>query len=115
MQNSLGIIAARSGLAKKDTTIPSLELVSSHMASSLLENVTDAFEGLPVTSTIAWRDSKVALHWIRKDCKQFFNSRVKKIRSKEFVMWKYVPGEQTPADIENHGCSATKLQQQEIC
>ena len=113
---SVGIIAARSRLAKKDTTIPRLELVSSHMAANLLENVKDALEGLPVASTMAWIDSKVALHWIRGEgnYKQFVNNRVKKIRSKEFITWKHVPGEQNPADIGSRGCSATKLQQQEI-
>jgi len=113
---SVGIIAAISRLAKKDTTIPRLELVSSHMAANLMENVKDALEGLPVTSTTAWVDSKVALHWIREEgnCKQFVNNRVKKIRSKDFIMWKHVPGEQNPADIGSRGCSATRLQQQEI-
>ena len=113
---SVGVIAARSRLAKKDTTIPRLELVSSHMAANLLENVKDALEGLPVTSTIAWIDSKVALHWIKGEgnYKQFVNNRVKKIRSKEFITWKHVPGEQNPADVGSRGCSATKLQQQEI-
>ena len=98
---SVGIIAARSRLAKKDTSIPRLELVSSHMAANLLENVKDALEGLPVTSTIAWIDSKVALHWIKGEghYKQFVNNRVKKIRSKEFITWKHVPGEQNPADV----------------
>ena len=113
---SVGIIAARSRLAKKDTTIPRLELVSSHMAANLLENVKDALEGLPVTSTIAWIDSKVALHWIKGEgnYKQFVNNRVKKIRSKEFITWKHVPGEQNRGDVGSRGCSATKLQQQEI-
>ena len=62
---SVRIIAARSRSAKKEAAIPRLELVSSHMAANLLENVQDALEGLPVTTTIAWIDSKVALHWIR--------------------------------------------------
>ena len=113
---SAGIIAARSPLAKKDTTIPRLELVASHMAANLVENVKDALEGLPVTRIMAWLDSKVAFHWIKGEgnYKQFVNNRVKKIRSKEFITWKHIPGEQNPVDIGSHGCSATKLQQQEI-
>ena len=113
---SAGIIAARSRLAKKDTTIPRLELVASHMAANLVENVKDALEGLPVTRIMAWVDSKVALDWIKGEgnYKQFVNDRVKKIRSKEFITWKHIPGEQNPADIGSRGCSATKLQQQEI-
>ena len=76
---SVGIIAAKSRLGKKDTTIPRLELVASHMAANLLENV----KGLLVISTIAWIESKIALHWIKGEgnYKQFVNSRVKKIRS----------------------------------
>ena len=72
------------------------------MVANLLENVKDALDGLPVASTIAWIDSKVALHWIRGEgtYKQFINNRVKKIRSTEFMTWKHVPGEQNPADIE---------------
>ena len=84
------------------------------MAANLIENVKDALEGLSVTSTIAWIHSKVALNWIRREgnYKQFVNNRVKNIRSKDFIMWKHVPGEQNPADIGSRGCSATKLQQQ---
>ena len=85
------------------------------MAAYLLENARDALEGLPVTSTVAWTDSKVAGHWIRGEgnYRQFVNNRVKKIRSEAFIMCKHVPGEQKPADIRSRD-STTKLQQQDI-
>ena len=111
-----GIITAKSRLAKKDTTIPRLELVSSHMAASLLENVRDALANLPVKQTVAWTDSKVALHWIRGEgnYKQYVQNRVKKIRSKDFITWRHIPGEQNPADIGSRGCSASELQESQL-
>ena len=113
---SQGIIAAKSRLAKKDTTIPRLELVSSHMAANLLENVRDGLTNLPVKRTVAWTDSKVALHWIRGEgnYKQYVQNRVKKIRSKEFITWRHIPGEQNPADIGSRGCSASELQESQL-
>ena len=106
---SQGIIAAKSRLSKKDTTIPRLELVASHMAANLLENV---FENLPIGRATAWTDSKVALHWIRGEgrYKQFVNNRVKKIRTKEFISWRHIPGECNPADVGSRGCSTIQLQ-----
>ncbi len=109
---SQGIIAAKSRLSKKDTTIPRLELVASHMAANLLENVKDSLEDLPVRRATAWSNSKVALHWIRGEgkYKQFVNNRVKKIQSKEFISWRHVPGEHNPADVGSRGCSSAQLQ-----
>ena len=113
---SQGIIAAKSRLAKKDTTIPRLELISSHMAANLLENVKDALANFPVKQTVAWTDSKVALHWIRGEgnYKQYVQNRVKKIRSKDFITWRHIPGEQNPADIGSRGFSASELQESQL-
>jgi hypothetical protein len=59
-----GLVAAKSRLAKKNLTIPRLELVSAHMASTLVDNVKNALS-YPVTSVFGWLDSTTALYWIK--------------------------------------------------
>ena len=58
-------IAAKSRLAKKNVSIPRLELVFAHMAANLVDNVSAALEGYPITSIYGWSDNTVALNWIR--------------------------------------------------
>ena len=43
-----GLVTAKARLAKQGLTIPRLELVSAHMATSLITNVEKALEGFPV-------------------------------------------------------------------
>ena len=43
--SSQGLVAAKSRLAKRNTTIPRLELTSAHMATNLLNNVNNALLG----------------------------------------------------------------------
>ena len=82
-----GIVAARSRLARKETTIPRLELVASHMAANLLENAVRALSGMPIQRVCAWTDSTTVLHWIRGEgrYKQFVRNRVNYIRGKDFI------------------------------
>ena len=62
---SQGLVTAKSRLAKQNLTIPRLELVSGHMAVTLITNVHQALEGLTLaTKDHCWLDSSVALHWI---------------------------------------------------
>ena len=44
------LIAAKSRLAKKNLTIPRLELVVAHMAANLVENVRNALSDQPIKS-----------------------------------------------------------------
>ena len=46
---SKGLIAAKSRLAKKNLTIPRLELVAAHMTANLVDNVQTALEGYPIS------------------------------------------------------------------
>ena len=62
---SKGLVAAKSRFAKKDLTIPRLELVSAIMATKLVHNVKEALDGFPIRIVFAGLDSTVALHWIR--------------------------------------------------
>lgn len=58
------LVCAKSGLAKKNLTIPRLELVAGHMAVNLVTNVQAALNFLP-HETHCWFDSTVALYWIK--------------------------------------------------
>ena len=53
----------------------------------------------------------VALHWIREmgNYKKFVQNRVRSIREKDFIQWRYVPSKENPTDIGSRGCTANKL------
>ena len=106
-----GLIAAKSRLAKKDLTIPRLELVSAHMATNLVDNTKQALDGYPVRSVTGWLDSSVALYWIkgRGSYKQFVSNRVKKINAKEYINWRHVKTDENPADLGSRGCRSAIL------
>ena len=74
---SKGLVASKFQLAKKNLTIPCLELVSAPMASNLVDNVRQALEGFPIKQVFGWLDSTVVLHWIRgsSEFKQFVGNR----------------------------------------
>ena len=106
-----GLVAAKSRLAKKNLTIPRLELVVAHMAENLVDNVKNAIQGYPVRSVRGWSDSMVTLYWIKGlgAYKPFVANRVKKINAREYIEWKHVGTVQNPADIGRRGCAADKL------
>ncbi|KAK3730338.1 hypothetical protein QZH41_002078 [Actinostola sp. cb2023] len=108
---SQGLVAASSRLAKKNLTIPRLELVSAHMAANLVDNVRKALEGYPVNQVQGWLDSTVALCWIKRrgSYKQFVGNRVLKINEKDFIEWRHVGTDQNPADLGSRGCKADQL------
>ena len=100
-----GIVAAKARLAKQGLTIPRLELVACHMATNMATNVREALEGYPVDQVYCWSDSTVALHWIsgEGEYKQFVHNRVRKIRDKNWITWRYVPTKENPADLASRG------------
>ena len=108
---SVGLVAAKSRLAKKNLTIPRLELVSGHMAANLVGNVRTAFSGYPVRAVFGWLDSLVALHWIKGGgtYKQFVSNRVRKINEKDFIVWRHVGTDHNPADRGSRGCEVNRL------
>ena len=63
-KQSQGLNASKSRIAKKNTSIPRLELVSAHMAVNLVDNIRTALEGYNISGTYVWLDSSVALYWI---------------------------------------------------
>ena len=108
---SKGLIAAKSRIAKKNLTIPRLELIAAHMAANLVDSVRTALKGYPITSVHGWSDSTVALHWIKGggSYKQFVTNRVRKISSKNFIEWRHVDTNHNPADIGSRGYNTDQL------
>ena len=107
--SSQGLVTAKSRLAKRNTTIPRLELTSAHMATNLLNNVKNALSGFPINELHAWLDSTVALYWIQNggDYKQFVANRVRKIQVYNEIVWHHVPTGDNPADLGSRGGSVT--------
>ncbi|XP_028407828.1 uncharacterized protein LOC114530405 [Dendronephthya gigantea] len=108
---SVGLVTAKSRLAKRSLTIPRLELVSGHMAANLVDNVRTALSGYPVRAVFGWLDSLVALHWIKGGgtYKQFVSNRVRKINEKDYITWRHVGTDDNPADQGSRGCEANHL------
>ncbi len=103
------LVAAKGRLAKQGLTIPRLELVSAHMATNLVTNVSNALQGLPKPRIFGWLDSSVALHWIcgNGQYKQFVANRVAKIQLHPEIEWRYVPTHDNPADLASRGGPVT--------
>ena len=80
--SSQGLIASKSRLAKQNTAIPRLELIASHMASNLAQNLEDAFSNYKVREIFGWTVSTVVLHWLsgNGEYKQFMSNRITKIK-----------------------------------
>lgn len=106
------LVAAKARLAKRELTIPRLELVSAHMATNLVVNVQNALKDLPEPTVYAWLDSTVALHWIigNGQYRQFVANRVQKIRQHPQIQWRYVPTVENPADLASRGGQVTNAE-----
>ena len=101
---SQGQLVSKAPLAKRDLTIPRLELVSCHMVCNLIHNTRKVLSYLLVTGVYVWTDSIVCLQWIngQGNYKQFVSNRVKKI-NEEKIEWRYVSTHENPADIGSRG------------
>jgi hypothetical protein len=100
-----GLVCSKSRIAKRNLTIPRLELVSGHMAANLVTNVETAIGNEKVTSVHCWLDSTVALYWIngQGEYRQFVSNRLKRIQEHKRLELHYVPTNQNPADLGSRG------------
>ena len=105
------LLVAKSRIAPKDTTIPRLELIGAHMLCRLLSHVRDTLADYPINEIHGWVDSTTVLFWLRDQGRwtQFVRNRTRAIQEKDFIMWRYVPTEQNPADMGSRGVSPLKL------
>ena len=53
----------------------------------------------------------MALYWVRGkgNYKQFVSNKVKEIKKKSYIQWRYVPTEENPADVASRGCSSQNI------
>ena len=98
---------SKSRLAKKNQTIPRLELIAVHMGANLMSNVREILKRYPVKGTYGWTDSTVVLYWLKNEeqYKQFVSNRVTKVKEKEYISWRHVPTSENPADYGSRGCT----------
>ena len=59
---SQGLITSKSKLAKRNLTIPRLELIAAQMFANLSQNIKNALNHQNVRNFYAWSDSTVVLH-----------------------------------------------------
>ncbi len=99
------LVAAKSRLAKRNLTIPRLELISAHMAVNLLTNVRHALDRFLKVELHCWLDSTVVLYWLQGSgrYKQFVQNRIRKIHQHPNTKWHYVPTKENPADLGSRG------------
>ena len=59
-------IASKCCLAKQKLSISRLELVATHMAANLADNIKTSFTNLNIRNVFGWTNSTVVLHWLEK-------------------------------------------------
>ena len=84
---SQGLLTSKSRLAKKNLTIPLLELIATHMATNLLSNAKIALRKYPFPNCYGWSDSTTVLFWLQENnvYKQFVSKRVQKIKQQNLL------------------------------
>ena len=108
---SQGLITSKSRLAKRNLTIPRLELIVAQMSPNLSQNIKNALNNQTVRNFYAWSDSIVVLHWLKdkREYKVFVSNRVAKVREHSYLKWNYVPTRNNPADLGSRDCELRKL------
>ena len=111
-----GLLTSKSRIAKRNTSIPRLELVSGQMAANMAKNLVAALRRWPIASVTVWMDSLVALFWIaspERSWKVFVSNRTRKIAEiteEVGIGWKYCPSEENLADLGSRGASIDKME-----
>ena len=78
---SQNLITNKSSLARKNLSIPLLELVAAHVSENLAENLKTCLNKLSVRKMYPWLHSTTVLYWLKDngEYKTFVSYRVCKI------------------------------------
>ena len=74
-------------------------------------------QSLDVDTVVNWSDSQVVLHWLSssKVLNKFVEYRKKEIMELTAPhLWRYVPTDMNPADLQTHGVSAEQLKTSQL-
>ncbi len=84
----------------KGLSIPRLELLAVLIGCRLLQFVSSQLH-LPLQDSYLWSDSSCVLNWIKSDKSLpiFVQNRLKEIRNYDSIHFRFIPGEQNPADL----------------
>lgn len=112
---SINLVQSKTKVAPlKTLTIPRLELCGAYILAKLATVVLTQFSK-QVDTCHFWTDSEVVLWWLSKSpsqLKTFVANRVAAIQDKTTergYQWRWVAGEQNPADLASRGVSPKKL------
>ena len=88
-----GLITSNSRLAKRNLTMPCLELIAAQMSANLAQYIKNGLNNQNVRKFYACSDSTVILQWLKDngECKFFVSNRVAKVREHSYLQWNYVP------------------------
>ena len=108
---SQGLITSKSRLAKRNLTIPRLELIAVQMFANLSQNIKSALSNQKVRNFYAWSESTVVLHCFKDktEYKVLVTNRVAKTREHSYLEWNYVPTRNNPVGLVSRGCQLRKL------
>ncbi|GFT99838.1 uncharacterized protein TNCV_748971 [Trichonephila clavipes] len=107
----VNLVSSKARIAPlKKLNLPRLELLATLIGARLLETLSKVFK---ITNNYMFSDSIVALSWIRgyaKQWKPFVSNQVHEIQDLTNPQnWRFVKGEQNPADIVSSGCRGEEL------
>jgi hypothetical protein len=111
-----GLLTSKSRLAKRNISIPRLELVSGQMASNMAKNLVAALRRWSIASVTVRMDSLVAFFCIaspERSWKIFVSNRTRKIAEitdEVGISWKYCPSEENLANLGSRGASIDKME-----
>ncbi|GFS49530.1 uncharacterized protein TNCV_2968251 [Trichonephila clavipes] len=97
----------------KPQSLPRLELCSTLLLANFLQATLPTLT-LPISETLAWSDSKIALAWLKSEPRRwqpFVANRVALIQElTPNLHWNFVSGLENPADCGTRGIPPTKLE-----
>ena len=103
------VIAKNRVAPLKEITLPKLELMAAVVGARIGNQLR---QNLGIQRTVFWSDSQIVLHWLSssKSLGKFTKNRINEIKDlTQGCVWRYVPTESNPADLQTRGISSTQF------
>ena len=105
------LLVSKARIAKKDMSIPRLELTAALTLVKLMINTCKALKKFEIKDRYAWVDSTTVLYWLanKGTWSQYIRNRVTKIQEFKNCTWRYVPTSMNPSDLGTRRANPGKL------